>query len=94
MERRPGTMMMAAAVIALAGCATPAEQAARMEREMGRLVQVYGPACQKLGFQAETDPWRNCVLRLSERDTYERRSGYPMTSTCFGSRGLMHCTTF
>ena len=61
---------------------------------MSRLVQVYGPACQKLGFQADSDPWRNCVLRLSERDTYERRGAYPMTTTCFGSRGLLHCTNF
>src|SRR5512147_2357625 len=72
----------------LAGCATPAERAAQMEREVDEMIQVYGPACEKLGFQGDTDPWRDCVLRLSAKDSYERYGRSPTTSTCFGHRGF------
>jgi hypothetical protein len=57
----------------LAGCAsTPAQEAARVEREVDRMVQVYGPACAKLGYQRDTDLWRNCVMGLSARDDLAR----------------------
>jgi hypothetical protein len=52
----------------LAGCTTTAEQAAQAEREVARMVQVYGPACEKLGFQRDTDSWRNCVINLSQKE--------------------------
>jgi len=54
--------------VMLAGCTTPAEQAAQAERDVDRMVQIYGPACQKLGFKTGTDPWRNCLIGLSQRD--------------------------
>ncbi len=59
-----------AALIAavLTGCATPAEQAAQAERDVERMIQVYGPACQKLGFKPDTDPWRNCVIGLDQKN--------------------------
>lgn len=83
-----------AAAIALAGCATPAEQAAQMERQMDRYVQIYGPACNKLGFQRDTDAWRNCVLRLAHEDNTFRYGSYPTSTTCMGGPGLLNCTTF
>ncbi len=62
-------LMVAVPVIAvLAGCATPAEQAAQAEQEVVQMIQIYGPACEKLGFSANTDPWRNCVIGLSQKD--------------------------
>lgn len=86
---------MAIAAAVLAGCATPAEQAARMEREMERLVTVYGPACDRLGFKRETDPWRNCVLDLARQQNYDRYYGrYPLSTTCIGGPGLLNCMTF
>ncbi|HJW25871.1 MAG TPA: hypothetical protein VJ576_13320 [Rhodocyclaceae bacterium] len=91
--RIPWITVVAAALV-LAGCATPAEQAARMEREMDRYVQVYGPACDKLGFKRDTDPWRNCVLGLAQQDSYMRYGSYPTSTTCMGGPGLLHCTTF
>lgn len=56
------------AAFVLAGCATPAEQAAEAERDVERMMLVYGPACEKLGFKANTDPWRNCVIGLGQRE--------------------------
>lgn len=66
-----------AGVIALAGCATPAEQAAVMNREMDRMIVVYGPACEKLGFKNDSDLWRTCILQMSSKDDFERYNYYP-----------------
>jgi hypothetical protein len=60
--------------IVLAGCATPAEQAAEAERDVERMMLIYGPACEKLGFKANTDPWRNCVIGLSQKDAARQSS--------------------
>lgn len=76
---------------ALAGCATPAERAAQAEREIDEMIQVYGPACERLGYRGDSDPWRDCVLRLNANETYRRT---PTTTTCFGHRGFFHCSTF
>ncbi|TAK42675.1 MAG: hypothetical protein EPO27_16540 [Betaproteobacteria bacterium] len=75
----------------LAGCATPAERAAQAEREIDEMIQVYGPACERLGYRGGTDPWRDCVLRLNANETYRRT---PATTTCFGHRGFFHCSTY
>jgi hypothetical protein len=81
--------------LVLAGCATPtpAERAARAQAEMAQLITIYGPACDKLGFQKDTDNWRDCVLRLATREDvrYSRR---PTSTTCFGNRTFLDCTTF
>jgi hypothetical protein len=77
----------------LAGCATTAERAAWAQREVEEMMQVYGPACEKLGFEARSDAWRDCVLRLSARDEYAR-GRYPVTTHCFGRPGIVNCTTF
>ena len=55
-------------IAALAGCATPAERAAQAQREVERMVEIYGPACTKLGFTVNTDPWRSCIINLSQKD--------------------------
>ena len=79
--------------LALAGCATQADRTAQWQAEVERMVQTYGPACEKLGYKADDDKWRDCVLRLSARD--ERRyASYPRTTSCFGHRGFFNCTTF
>ena len=82
----------------IAGCATsPAERAAQAEREVDQMIQVYGPACDKLGYKHESDPWRDCVLNLAAQDNqrrYNQYYSYPMTTQCFGHRGFFNCTTF
>jgi len=64
-------------IAVLAGCASPAQQSAAIQREMDRMIVVYGPACEKLGFTVNTDPWRNCVLNLSNKDDFEQYNIYP-----------------
>ena len=84
----------AAAVFIVAGCATPAQRAAEMQAEVDQMIVVYGPACEKLGFQNGTDPWRNCVLGLNAQKARERYLSSPRTSTCWGHRGFYNCTSF
>lgn len=52
----------------LAGCASdPAAEQKRATQQMQYKMQVYGPACEKLGFKADTDDWRECVQREYEQ---------------------------
>lgn len=69
-------MTMLLGALLLAGCTTPQQTAAAAQAEMERMMMVYGAACSKLGFPANSDQWRNCVLQLSARDDL-RRYGYP-----------------
>jgi hypothetical protein len=64
------------ASLALAGCSTPEQRAAEMQAEMNRMMVVFGPACGKLGYTTNSDPWRNCVLQLSAKEDAQRY-GYP-----------------
>jgi hypothetical protein len=75
---------------ALAGCMTPAERAARAERDVTEMMQTYGPACEKLGYPRDSDQWRGCVLHLDSKAAAER----PVTTNCFGPRGFVQCTTY
>lgn len=59
------------------GCATPEQRAASMQAEMDRMMRVYGPACARLGFSANSDQWRGCVLQLSAKDDMDRYGHYP-----------------
>jgi hypothetical protein len=82
----------AVALLSVAGCATPAQRAAEMQRQMDEMIAVYGPACEKLGYANGSDRWRDCILRLNSDDL--RYSAAPTTTTCFGHRGFFNCTTF
>lgn len=78
----------------LAGCQTQAERVAEQEREVEDMIVVYGPACDRLGYQRNSDPWRDCLLRLSTKDSLDRYSGFPVTTSCFGHHGFLQCTSF
>ena len=86
------TVLCIGAIALLAGCATPAEKAAQLQREVDQMIQVYGPPCEKLGFKPDTDPWRECILRLDAKDNDLRAR--PSTTQCIGHRGFIQCTTF
>jgi hypothetical protein len=60
--------------VVVAGCASPEQRAARLQAEMEHVMRVYGPACARLGYAANTDGWRNCLLQLSTKDEIQRYS--------------------
>ncbi len=70
------TYSLIAALCLLAGCTTPQERAAAAQADMDQRIQIYGPACTRLGYTSASDPWRNCVLHLSSVDDIERYA-YP-----------------
>jgi len=74
----------------LAGCMTPAERAEKAERDVAEMMQIYGPACEKLGYPHDSDQWRGCVLHLDSKANADR----PVMTSCFGPRGAVQCTTF
>jgi hypothetical protein len=65
------------AALMLTACATPEQQAAQKQAEIDQMVRIYGPACAKLGYQPNSDQWRNCILHVSARDDMQRNIGYP-----------------
>lgn len=78
------------------GCATstPAERSARMQKEVDEMIQVYGPSCEKLGFKADTDPWRDCILKLNVGKALENYSTHPNMVQCWGHRSFFQCAPF
>lgn len=80
----------------LAGCAnlTPAERSLQMEKEVDEMIQVYGPACEKLGAAANSDAWRECILKLNDSKNAEYYSTRMNNTTCWGHRGFFHCSSF
>ncbi|HLP98057.1 MAG TPA: hypothetical protein VK149_06405 [Sideroxyarcus sp.] len=72
---------------------TQAERVAAEKAEVDEMIKVYGPACDKLGYAKDTDPWRDCILRLRAHDD-ERYRTRPTTTTCVGHRGFYNCTSF
>lgn len=80
-------ILAAASACCLLGCATPQEQAMKQQAEMERMMAEFGPACTQLGFAANTDPWRNCVVQLAERNGARRGGVSTSIFGGFGSRG-------
>ncbi len=80
----------------LAGCATPTieQRSAQMQSEVDQMVQVYGPACEKLGYKPGEDAWRECILKLNTSKTIESYSTRRATTECFGHRGFFQCSSF
>jgi len=72
--RRPSFLRISAAIglaVLATACSTPQEKSARAQAEMAQPMRIYGPACQ-LGYSANTDPWRECVLHLGTREELQR----------------------
>lgn len=80
-------IIVAASALLLAGCTTPQERAARMQADMDRIIVEYGPACTRLGYQANSDGWRNCLLQLNTNDEIIR---YGNSSRFYGGWGRSH----
>jgi hypothetical protein len=46
----------------IAACASnPAAEKEYAVQLMAHKIEVYGPACEKLGYKPETDAWRGCI---------------------------------
>ena len=86
------TIPMILLLVAISGCVSQAQRAAAMQAEVDDMIKVYGPACEKLGFAKETDPWRDCVLRLRAHD--DRYMTRPTTTNCVGNRGFYNCYSY
>ena len=71
--------------LALAACTTPEQKAANMQAEMDQMMRIYGPACTRLGYPAQSDQWRNCVMQLSIKEDAQRY-GHPSYYAGFGRR--------
>lgn len=74
------------------GCASTQERSAMMQREVEEMIQVYGPACERLGYKRDDDKWRDCVVNLSSRA--ELRHSRYRTTTCIGDGWLLNCSAF
>ena len=70
------SIVVLSAALMLGACASPQERAARKQAEMADMMVVYGPACERLGYALQSDPWRNCILSLSTKDEVQRY-GHP-----------------
>lgn len=58
------------------GCATPAQRAMQKATDAEQMLQIYGPACERLGYASNSDPWRNCIVQMSQIDTLRYAPGY------------------
>jgi uncharacterized membrane protein YgcG len=78
------SILTAATVVCLLGCSTPQERAAAQQAEMDRMIGEFGPACYQLGYPAQSDQWRNCVVQLAARNGAQRGG---VSTSFFGSWG-------
>ena len=62
----------ASLIVFLSGCATPEQRAAQAQADVAQMMAIYGPACTRLGYAAQSDPWRSCVLNLSTKYDLQR----------------------
>ena len=53
--------LMLVAILAVSGCALTPEQ------RVVHMIKTYSPACQKLGFEVDSDANRQCMLQMDAR---------------------------
>ncbi len=83
----PRILLMCLVGIVVTGCASdPVAEQNRATRLMNYKIQVYGPACEKLGYAKDSDPWRECIQREYEQTVMRQRSqwNYPSYDPIFG----------
>lgn len=86
---RFGFMLLITAL--LLGCSTPEDRARHVEAEVENMITVFGPGCERLGYVKDTDPWRECILRLSARDDYGIGTA---AKDCTAHSGFYTCTAY
>lgn len=70
-------------LILLAGCA---RQPLTPEQQAELIVTNFGPVCDKIGFQRDTDPWRNCVLQQYQTALQEASARRAAAVGMYGAR--------
>ncbi len=87
------TFAVSVLMMFVAGCATQSERAAQVQRDVDDMIKVYGPGCEKLGYQADSDSWRDCIIKLAAKDNLERYSR-DYSINCIGHAGFFQCSRF
>ena len=79
-------------IACLAGCApyTTEQRAAQIQNEVQQMIKVYGPACESLGYKSETDPWRDCILKLNTNKELENYITRSTLTQCWGRSGFYY----
>jgi hypothetical protein len=80
-------LLLAISALCLWGCSTPQERALKQQADMERIMAEFGPACTRLGYAPNSDPWRNCVIQLSVRDEIDRYGSSASMYGVWGGRG-------
>lgn len=57
-------LILALPALLSAGCVSDAQLSAQAESNLRRKMELYGPVCEKVGFQRDTDAWRLCVVEI------------------------------
>ena len=70
-------LLAAAAALCLTACSTLQERAIKQQADMERMMLEYGPACARLGYAVQSDPWRNCIIQLSTKEELSRYGNAP-----------------
>lgn len=79
------SMLLAAmAAVWLAACSTPQQCAVQQRADIDRMIIEFGPACTRLGYTPNADPWRNCVIQLNLNDHIDR---YGASNEFYGGWG-------
>lgn len=81
-----------ALMVFTAGCQTQAQRAAQVQRDVDDMIAVYGPGCEKLGYKADSDGWRECIIKLATKDDIDRYSRDSIT--CVGHPHFFNCSRF
>jgi hypothetical protein len=83
-------------LVAISGCMmTQAERATEVQAQVDDMIKVYGPGCEKLGFAKDTDPWRECILRLrAHDDLYIPRPSRTTITNCVRQRSSSTCFSY
>jgi hypothetical protein len=61
-----GKLILLSLIFSIVACATPEERGASMAKHIER---TFGPTCKEMGFQPDTDKYRECKLSLFNADT-------------------------
>ena len=85
-------LIVVALMFLIGGCATQAERAAQVQRDVEDMITVYGPGCEKLGYKADSDAWRDCIIKLATKDDIDRYSRDSIT--CVGHPHFFQCSRF